>query len=117
MSSWSVMLAGLCLMPWETWQWPSPGDVALLSLAGLFLIGGYVFIIIAMRTGSVGAVSPFRYTVILFALAAGYGIWGEVPDPISVAGIVVIAAAGLYTFHRQGVHGRWHSRTTRIVNP
>lgn len=104
-SSLAVLASGLLLSPFDTWGWPSGAETALLAAAGFFLVGGYVFIIVAMRTGEIAAVSPFRYSVILFALMAGWIIWSELPDPISLAGIAVVTGAGLYTFHREHVRG------------
>lgn len=103
MSAASVMIAGLALLPFETWLLPAGREVGMLALAGLFLAAGYAFIIVAMRAGEVAVVSPFRYSVILWALVAGYLIWGELPDPVSLAGIAIVTAAGIYTFHRERI--------------
>lgn len=101
MSAVSVMASGLMLAPFETWSWPRPGEVATLMAAGAFLVAAYAFIIVAMRAGEVAVVGPFRYSVILWALAAGIAIWGEWPDRIAMAGIVIVTGAGVYTFHRE----------------
>ena len=55
----------------------------------------------ALRTGEISAVAPFRYSVVLFAIGTGYVIWGEVPDSWTMIGVMIVAAAGLYTFHRE----------------
>jgi drug/metabolite transporter (DMT)-like permease len=44
--------------------------------------------------------------VIPTSLAVGYAVFGELPDPISVAGIALIAASGLYTIRREQVRRR-----------
>lgn len=103
MSATTVMLSGLLLVPFETWIWPAAGDIVLLMTAGLCLLCAYAFIIMAMRAGDVAVIAPFRYSVIVWAVAAGYLIWNEWPDPISWAGIVIVTAAGLYTFQRERV--------------
>jgi drug/metabolite transporter (DMT)-like permease len=101
-----VTAFGLFFLPFETWVVPSARTLALLTGAAVFLIGGYYFIIEAMRHGEVAVVSPFRYSVIVFALVAGWFIWRETPDALAVTGLVVVLAAGLYTFHRERVVGR-----------
>jgi drug/metabolite transporter (DMT)-like permease len=53
------------------------------------------------RTGEIAAVAPFRYSVILWAVLAGYLVWREVPDAASWIGIVVVTGAGIYTFLRE----------------
>lgn len=103
LSSASVMLLGLALWPFEIWQTPSLAQVAAMMVAGLFLLGAYMFVIIAMRSGEVPVVAPFRYTVILWAILAGFIVWRELPDAISLIGITIVCAAGIYTFHREYV--------------
>jgi drug/metabolite transporter (DMT)-like permease len=105
-SSASGIIAGLVLLPFETWHLPTVYEGMLVALAGLFLTFGYTLIIIALRTGDVGLVSPFRYAVILFALASSYLIWGHIPDEWALIGIVIVCAAGLYTVHRERVRLR-----------
>ena len=80
MSAGAGILSGLLLWPFEVWQMPTLTQFGLTALAGLFLTFGYALIIVALRTGDVGIVSPFRYAVILFALASGYLVWGQTPD-------------------------------------
>lgn len=103
MSAASTMAASLILLPFETWRMPTPVECAVLMLAGAFLIGGYAFIIIAMRAGDVGTVSPFRYSAIIFGILAGAMVWNEWPDALSLLGIAIVVGAGLYTFHRERV--------------
>ena len=99
----SGIIAGLILAPFETWQAPNTGETGLLALSGLFLTIGYALIIVALRTGDVGVVSPFRYAVILFALLSSYLVWGHWPDQLAMFGIVIVCAAGLYTVHRERI--------------
>jgi drug/metabolite transporter (DMT)-like permease len=54
-----------------------------------------------MRTGDIAAVAPFRYSIILWAIVAGFVVWREVPDLASWIGIAIVTAAGLYTFLRE----------------
>lgn len=84
-------------------QWTPVGatDLLLLATASVFLIGGYHFIIVAMRVAETSIVSPFRYTAILWAIILGYVVWGDVPNPLASAGIVVLVASGLYLMHRE----------------
>ncbi len=105
-SSAAVLFSSLALLPFETWRWPAAGDILLLFAAGLFLTGGYIFIIVGMRSGEIAVVSPFRYSVILFALFAGFAVWGEVLDALSLVGVGIVVGAGLYTFHREHIRRR-----------
>ena len=37
------------------------------------------------------------------AIAIGFSVWGDVPNPLAMAGIAVIVASGLYILHRERV--------------
>jgi drug/metabolite transporter (DMT)-like permease len=101
MSAFVSMFAGIMLLPFETWIVPSGQQFKLLMLAAFFLTLAYALIVIAMRSGDVGVVSPFRYAVIVFAIFSGWAVWGDFPDQIQLAGIALLTAAGIYTFHRE----------------
>lgn len=101
MSASISILAGVSLWPLETWFVPSVEQLALLLLAAFFLAIAYALIVIAMRNGDIGVVSPFRYAIIVFAVLSGWLVWGELPDLGQMIGIAILTAAGLYTFHRE----------------
>lgn len=101
MSATTGVIAGVMMLPFETWVMPDMREFALIMLTALFLTLGYIFVIVAMRNGEVAVVSPFRYAVILFALLSGWLVWNELPDGIQFLGIAILTAAGLYTFHRE----------------
>lgn len=95
----TVAASGFALV--ETWQAPKPHVLGLVGGAALFLLGGYYFIIEAMRRGEVAVVSPFRYSAILWAIVAGIVLFGEWPDAQALAGTGLVMLAGLYTFFRE----------------
>jgi len=97
----SVTLASLAFALFETWAWPTPSAVLVLVCAGVGLLGGNYWIVIAMRSGDIATVAPFRYSIILWAVAAGFIVWGEMPDPMSWLGIAIVTGAGLYTIMRE----------------
>jgi drug/metabolite transporter (DMT)-like permease len=103
MSAISVTVSGLLLLPFEAWRLPSPGHVLLLAGAAVTLLGGYYWIVIAMRTGEIAVVAPFRYAATMFAVLSGWIVFGELPDAMTTLGILIVLAAGLYTFHRERV--------------
>ena len=100
-SSIAVAVASLGMMPFETWVWPPAEAVLLLSVSGLAILCGQFWMIKAMRSGEIAVVSPFRYSIILWAIAAGYLMWREIPDLSSWIGIAIVTSAGLYTFLRE----------------
>ncbi|MGQ0672939.1 MAG: DMT family transporter [Hyphomicrobium sp.] len=103
MSSVATLGSGFLMWPFETWIVPSSLDLMRLGIAGAFLLGGYVFMVVTMRTGEVSAATPFRYSGMVAALAVGWLIWGEIPDLLSMIGIAIVCAAGLYTLRREQI--------------
>ncbi len=101
MSASVSIFSGVVLWPFETWVIPTAYQGMLLLMAAMFLTVAYALIVIAMRHGDVGLVSPFRYAVIVFAILSGWVFWGTLPDGYQFVGIAVLTAAGLYTFHRE----------------
>ncbi len=101
LSATSVMTFGFVWSLFVPWQPASSTDILHLLGAALFLVLGYFTITIALRAGEISAIAPFRYSVVVYAIVTGYLIWGEVPDRWAVIGVIIVAAAGLYTFHRE----------------
>jgi len=100
-SSAAVTLASLGFTVFESWTWPAPAAVLTLLGASIALLAGQYWLIAAMRTGEIAVVAPFRYSIILWAIVAGYLVWDEAPDLASWLGIAIVTAAGLYTFLRE----------------
>ena len=105
-SSFAIMLSGFTLLPFETWVMPPPRALWLLLAAGSCVYVAYTLGIVAMRTGEIAVVSPFRYTLVVMALILSYAIWGHVPDQWALLGIAVVTAAGVYLLHRERVVAR-----------
>jgi drug/metabolite transporter (DMT)-like permease len=96
-----VMLSSLGFTVVETWHWPSLKVVLMLAASAVALLAGQYWLIAATRIGEMAVVAPFRYSVIVWAVASGYLVWGEVPDLASWLGIAIVSLAGLYTFLRE----------------
>jgi drug/metabolite transporter (DMT)-like permease len=88
--------------------WSPVGLQALGYLAGaaVTVLLGNIAIIIAFRDVDVSAVSPFRYTLIVWATIAGFMVFGDVPGPTQWAGIGLIVGSGIYTLYRESVTAR-----------
>lgn len=65
--------------------------------ATIFGVAAYYALTVAMRTGEVSVVSPFRYTRLLFALILGIVVFAERPDLITLLGSLLIVVSGSYT--------------------
>jgi len=68
-------------------------------ILGAVLVGvlAYNALTIAMRTGEVSVVTPFRYTRLLFAMILGVLVFGERPDLMTLLGSALIVVSGAYS--------------------
>ncbi|MBO9444817.1 DMT family transporter [Ruegeria sp. R14_0] len=66
-----------------------------------FGVLAYYAIVTAMRIGEASALTPFRYTRLVFSIAAGMMMFGERPDMMTIAGATLIIGSGMYTFLRE----------------
>ena len=96
----SVVAIGLLL---GTQNW-----VALEWLEMLYLIGAAVFVSLgnlcavkAQRIAPPATLSPFRYSILVWAFLSGILIFGEWPDLLSLIGSGLIVGAGLLTLHSE----------------
>lgn len=83
------------------WQPVALPQLALLAASAGFLFFGYLFSIKAMREGEVAFVSPFRYTIMVWALLIGILVFGEFPDGWTLTGAAIVVVMGIYTFYRE----------------
>lgn len=91
---------GLTLVSGE-WTPVTPRQAGLLLGAAVLLVIGYQFIIMAMRQGDISFVAPFRYTALVWALALGYLVFGEVPGTAMILGASLVVLSGLYALYRE----------------
>lgn len=81
--------------------WPDARSATYLAGAMVAGFLSYWALTEASRLGEVGAVTPFRYLRLLFALILGAAVFGERPDALTHAGAALIIASGLYTIARE----------------
>jgi len=93
----AVCLAGLLLGLVERWAPLTRHELGMLAAAaGCAALGNYA-LIVACRGVDLSVVTPFRYSLIVWALLLGYAIWGDMPRPEAAAGVILIVAAGAFT--------------------
>jgi drug/metabolite transporter (DMT)-like permease len=75
---------------------PTAADAALLVLSGIAnAIGQYLWTR-ALMLAPATAVSPFYYLMLVWALAIGYLVWGDVPTLGLLVGSGIVVASGLF---------------------
>ncbi|RBI87764.1 EamA/RhaT family transporter [Rhodosalinus halophilus] len=89
-----------CLVPFH---WPAFDRSSLLLVGAIAVVAtlGQLLLITALQQGEAGLVAPFSYTGLLFATVWGLIFFAEVPDLWTLAGMAVIAGAGVYVWHRE----------------
>ena len=99
-SSVAVILGGLVTAPfdWKPLTWT---DLALFAANGLVNAGAHFLMIEAYRLAQAPVVSPFKYSILIWAVLFGYLVWGHVPDVWLVVGAIPVVASGLYILHRE----------------
>ncbi|MCW4256110.1 MAG: DMT family transporter [Candidatus Thiodiazotropha taylori] len=93
----SIVLAGLVISAWQRLPFVFPDPTTALNLLGTVLFGviAYSGLMKAMRTGEVSAVTPFRYTRLLFGVSLGVLIFAEPLSRPVVVGCCLIVISGL----------------------
>ena len=99
----SVLIMGAVMIPFDGWKTPTAAEFGGITLAALALIAGYLAVVMTMRVGEVAVVAPFRYTSLLWAVALGYVVFGELPDAWTLAGSALVVGSGVYAFYRERV--------------
>lgn len=100
----AIVLAGLAFSLWDGKAWVQPtGPVwGTVLMAVAFGVAGYSSLTRAMRTGEISAVTPFRYSRLIFGIGFGVLIFGERPDAATYAGSAIVVLSGLYILSRGG---------------
>ena len=96
-----VTIAGGIMASFAPWSPVSGGSFAYLAFAAGFILVGYITSISAMRFGEIAFVSPFRYTVLVWALLLGVLVFGDYPDGWTMVGIAIVVGTGVFTFYRE----------------
>lgn len=81
-----------------------PVDMGSLKLMfGIAVAGtiGQLFLIRAFSMGEAGMLAPFSYCGLIFAAFWAITLFNEVPDMWTGFGALVIAASGIYVWHRE----------------
>lgn len=90
----------------RAWSWPSWEDLGLMALCGAIFGTGYYCLTQAYRVGRASIVAPFEYIALPWSVFWGWLVWRELPDLVTIAGVVLIVGSGLYVLQRERETGR-----------
>lgn len=85
----------------ETFVMPDPGHLPVFLLIGLAACTGITAVSLAFRTAAAAAVTPFVYVEMIWALAFGLLIFGDVPNMWMLMGAAIIIASGIYLIEKE----------------
>lgn len=101
----AIVVSGALFAIWEGASFISPEIEVWLYLLGTILAGvcAYSCLMKAMRTGEVSAVTPFRYTRLLFGITLGVVLFDEQLSSTILLGSSLIVCSGLFILWRSKV--------------
>jgi drug/metabolite transporter (DMT)-like permease len=82
-----------------------PKVIILMCTMGMFSGMGHYLLIMGHRLAPAAVLAPFIYTEIVWMIALGYLVFGDVPNSWTLAGVAVVVASGLYLLYRERVAG------------
>ena len=82
-----------------------PLIIVLMCIMGLFSGTGHYLLIIGHRLAPASVLAPFIYTEIVWMIALGYVVFGDVPNRWTLAGVAVVIGSGLYLLYRERMVG------------
>ncbi|MEJ0078668.1 MAG: DMT family transporter [Alphaproteobacteria bacterium] len=82
-----------------------PKVILLMCSMGLFSGFGHYLLIRAHRRAPAAVLAPFIYSEIVWMIALGFLVFGDVPNHWTLAGVAVVILSGLYLLYRERVMG------------
>lgn len=101
-----TVVGAALLSPMGGWTPMTAQGTLLLALAAVLVLIGYQFIIMAMRSGEISFIAPFRYTALIWSILLGLLVFGDIPDMPMIVGATIVVGSGLYALYRERVVGR-----------
>ena len=98
----ALAFSGLIFSIWDgaSFIFPNTKTSLFLFIAILSGVVGYSCLMKAMRTGEVAAVTPFRYTRLIFGVTLGVIYFNETLTSSTLLGSILIVTSGLFILSR-----------------
>ncbi len=82
-------------------RWPTPQHTMLLVASGVANAAAQYLWTKALHAAPATAVSPFYYFLLVWSLALGFLVWGDVPTVSLLVGSGIVVASGLFLLCRE----------------
>ena len=74
-----------------------------MIILGVTAAGAFLSIFTAYRISSPAVISPFEYTILIWASLSGWFIFDEIPGIRTFVGMFLIVTGGIYIFIRENI--------------
>lgn len=97
LSFYPVLIPFLFVFPYSFFvhEIPSLIHLPIFALSGCFTFLGLMLVASAYRCARYAVVAPFHYVQMLWAIALGYGVFGDIPAVATIVGALMITASGI----------------------
>ena len=99
------LVVGAVFLPFG-WKTPSLIDLGIVAVIAAFATVAVFWLNRALILAPASVVTPFQYTMIVWAVIFGYVMFGDIPDWQTIAGAAIIIGAGIYIFWREQKLGK-----------
>jgi len=105
---WAATLGLVLAVPGAlfVWRWPNLQDLMLLGVMGVFGTATQWCYIKGMQIGDAAAMAPIDYTRLVMALATGFILFRELPNPWTMAGASIVVGSTLFITWREHLASR-----------
>jgi drug/metabolite transporter (DMT)-like permease len=100
-----TFVLGVLMSPFG-WVTPSAASLAMFAAAGCISVTALICVNRSLKLAPASVVVPYQYSMIIWAVLFGIAVFGDVPQPATILGAVIIIGAGLYIFLRERKLGR-----------
>jgi drug/metabolite transporter (DMT)-like permease len=85
----------------QAWKMPNLRDGALLVAMGIMGGIGQIMMTESFRHADASIIAPFDYVSMVWAVAVGWLLFGELPAAAVLVGAVIVVAAGIFVIWRE----------------
>ena len=86
---------GIGTLAFEAPRLPDGRETLLMIMAGATAVAGHFLLYVAYRMAEARTVAPFMYTLTIWAVLSSVMLFGDIPNELAIAGMVLVALAGL----------------------
>lgn len=101
---------GIGMLAFETPELPDGREVLLMIMAGATAVAGHFLLYVAYRMAGARTVAPFMYTLTIWAVLSSVVLFGDIPNELAMAGMALVALAGLAIIWLDGRERRADAR-------